>query len=99
MGHERTKRCKKQWKTKNPDKVSEQKRRYYSKTRDVVRSGHRWTAWEVEVVLTSQKTDRELSQELERSMQAIQVMRSKAKREIHPLPFEEEMEIERNENE
>ena len=65
---------------RNPEKMkayrNRARKRNYAK--GFVDSHHRkWTADEYSLILTSNKTDRELSQEINRSVVSIQVKRSK----------------------
>ena len=60
----------------------EQKSRYYGKTQDAENRGQPWTADEMIAILNKSKTDTELSKEMGRSVKAIQVMRSRAKKRL-----------------
>ncbi len=69
------------WKKKHPAEVNEQKKKNYAQTRsNAVNKRNRWTLKEIDEILTSPLTDRELSTKLGRSVQAIQLKRTKCKR-------------------
>lgn len=58
----------------------EQKDRYYSKKRiGAINSGSRWTIKEIKMILEKKITDSELHKILKRSVQSIQIKRSKLK--------------------
>lgn len=59
-----------------------QRRKYYSKTANAENSGQRWTVEEIDMVLQHNITDTEISEIIGRSVQSIQVMRSKLKKEF-----------------
>ena len=77
---ESQRRANKKWRSKNRDKVNEQKKRNYKQT---VRNAHnykkQWTKEEEKMILDHNISDRELAEQLGRSVQAIQVRRSKLK--------------------
>lgn len=54
-----------------------QRKRYYARTANAKNGHQRWTEKEIEIVMAHEKPDREISAEIGRSVQAIQVMRSK----------------------
>lgn len=58
-----------------------QRKRYYDKTKN---AGNRWQPWtvaEIDAIMAHEKSDAELSKELGRGIRAIQVKRSKIKKE------------------
>lgn len=57
-----------------------QKKRYYGKTTDAKNKGEPWSEHEVERIMMRDVTDMELSAEIGRSVKAIQVMRSRARK-------------------
>jgi hypothetical protein len=59
-----------------------QKARYYGKTTDAENRRQPWTVDEMIAILNKSKTDTELSKEIGRSVKAIQVMRSRAKKRL-----------------
>jgi hypothetical protein len=69
----------KKWRLRNPDKRNKGKKINYSKTRkNAKNTGRPWGDHEVRRIFsTDRPSDRELSVELGRSVQAIQVKRSK----------------------
>ena len=72
----------KRWKLKNTDKVNASKKRNYAQTQNAVCSYKRWTPQEIEMILDSKLTDRELAKLLGRSMQSIQVKRAKVNKAL-----------------
>jgi len=68
----------KEWREQNPDKWNQQKKRYYAKfRRNTPNRGQRYTIQEINLILNSELSDRELHRLLGRSIQAIQVQRCK----------------------
>lgn len=65
---------------KHPDKKKKHRRRNYLKGRkNDFRSGKHWTKKEIEIILHCKGNDRRLAHKIGRSVQAIQVRRSKIK--------------------
>lgn len=64
-------------KTKNPAKRNEYRQRNYAQTQNAPNSGKEWTASEDREVMYSRMTDRELAGKLGRSVQSIQIRRSR----------------------
>lgn len=70
---------------KHPDKKKEHRRRNYLRGRgNDFRSGERWTKKETEIILHFKGADRRLAHKIKRSVQAIQVRRSKIKPLFRP---------------
>ncbi len=68
------------WKNKHPVEVNEHKKKNYAQSRvNAVNKRNLWTLKEIDEILTSPLSDRELSEKLGRSVQAIQVKRTKCK--------------------
>lgn len=66
----------KKWRTENPDKAREIRKRNYAKGRIAASNGKNlWLPEHVSLILTSELTDRQLALQLRRSVQAIQVKR------------------------
>ncbi len=66
------------WRKANPDKVVEQRRRYYDQSRaDAAASGLGWTERETDRVMAKKIPDRQLAEDLGRSILAIQIHRSR----------------------
>lgn len=66
------------WRLANPEKRYADKARYYTRMRKgATNTGRRWKGEDVELILNSPLTDRELSRQLGRSVEAIQVKRAK----------------------
>jgi hypothetical protein len=65
----------KPWRSKNPDKRNEQKKRNYARGRFGLPHQWNWTLEEDELVLRAEISDRELASQINRSVQAIQVRR------------------------
>ena len=55
----------------------EYNKKYYAKTRDARYSGLPWLSWEIDIIMSHDVSDTELSAVLYRSVKAIQVKRSK----------------------
>lgn len=75
---------KKRWTLDHPERAYMARKRYHEKgcsPDDNKLSGCAWSRQEKELLLTSTKTDYELSQELKRSVNAIQSMRARLKRQ------------------
>jgi hypothetical protein len=71
----------KRWKLKHPEKHREGKKRNYASTaRNNPNHHQEYTIREDKLILNSPLTDRELHHEIGRSVQAIQVRRSKLKK-------------------
>ena len=69
---------------KNKDKLKayrkRHKDRYYNRNKDnCINNNSRWTEEEIDLILYSNKTDTELSIELSRTIEAIQMKRHKCK--------------------
>lgn len=58
------------------------KRGYRARTGSFKYKKRQWSGWEIEKVLKHEKSDRELSEELQRSVVAIQVKRANFKNSI-----------------
>ena len=70
----------KRWREKNPDKRSEARARNYAKGREHAKSTSLpYTDEEDGLILNFEGTDRELSVKIKRSVQAIQIRRSRLK--------------------
>lgn len=66
------------WRLKNPDKRNEQKKRNYRQTQGQQRTRRVWTEEEERQILaTPRETDATLAKRIGRSVQAIQLRRSK----------------------
>lgn len=63
------------WTRENREKTNEYRRKNYRQTQDAPRSRMAWTQEEDKAILRRDKTDREVSQEIGRSVQAIQLRR------------------------
>jgi hypothetical protein len=71
---------KQEWRKKNPKKRNEERKKNYSQTNiNCPNATKKWELFEEILVLKRDKTDRELHIALGRSVQAIQVKRSKLK--------------------
>ena len=71
----------KRWRDKNPKKVQEFREKYYKKPQRVEKEGLDWTAEEIKLIMSkTDLSDRELSEQLGRSVLSIQVRRSKEKK-------------------
>ena len=71
---------KKRWRDKNREATNEMKKRnYHISTKYAVNNKMPWTKEEEKLILEHSMTDRQLAQKLGRSVQAIQVRRSKLK--------------------
>jgi len=75
-------KCLKSYKDKEKAKayVYRNRKRYYHKTAFIYEK-RRWTTEEDKLVLTSKLTDTQLSEKIQRSVQAIQLRRLRLKRE------------------
>jgi hypothetical protein len=67
----------KEWRKQHPEVWAKQKKRNYAQTQGKANTRKLWTGAEEKLVLEWQGTDRELSDKLQRSVQAIQVRRAK----------------------
>lgn len=68
------------WRAKYPEKRTELRKRNYGISRKTARnSKHFWSVYDLEAVVRHDVPDRELGKRIGRSVQAIQVMRSKMK--------------------
>lgn len=76
MGYEDVKK----WRRRNPEKMRKYMRDYYAKTSCASRSHVRWDEDEKEKVWKHDKPDSELAREIDRSVKAIQLMRSRIKK-------------------
>jgi len=76
MGYEETKR----WRKKHPEKIRKYMRDYYGKTSNAGRHYARWEEEEKRMVMLHDKPDSELAAEIDRSVKAIQLMRSRIKK-------------------
>lgn len=65
------------WRANNRDKMTANKKRVYQQTQGGRNTGKPWTDEEIKRVLAHEIPDRQLADELGRSVQAIQVIRSK----------------------
>jgi hypothetical protein len=65
-----------------PENRNAQRMRNYHKTKNARNSRSRWTASEIELLHDNNMTDRELSAEIGRSVQAIQVKRYYINKEL-----------------
>ena len=63
------------WRLQHPQKRNEWRKRNYSKTQNAKNSYKRWSQDEEELIVNSNLTDFELSQQMGRSVQSIQVRR------------------------
>lgn len=64
-------------KTKNPAKRNEYRQRNYAQTQNAPNAGKEWTDSEDRMVRARQVSDRELALKLGRSVQSIQIRRSR----------------------
>jgi len=67
----------KKWRLKHPEERNKQRKRYYKQFQNAKNSRKRWSPEDIDEVLFSHPCDRDLSHEIGRSVQAIQVKRSK----------------------
>lgn len=65
------------WRLQHPQKRNEWRKRNYSKTQNAKNNYKRWSPDEEELIINSNLTDFELSQQIGRSVQSIQVRRCK----------------------
>lgn len=61
---------------------NEQKTRYYRKTANAINHGKAWTSDEDKIVAEHKFTDRQISDMIGRSMEAIQIRRSRLKKMV-----------------
>lgn len=73
----------KTWRSKHPEKRYEGKKRYYKKTQNAKNRRNIWKKWEIERILEKDTCDHNLSKELGRSVEAIQIKRCKLKKMKH----------------
>lgn len=76
MGYKETKN----WRKRHPEKHRKLMRLYYAKTSNAKRSHAKWDEVEKEKVWRHEKPDSELAKEIDRSVKAIQLMRSRIKK-------------------
>lgn len=68
----------KNWRHTHPEGWNAQKKAYYARAKgDDVNGKRKWTQEEIDLIMRHDISDRELTKTLGRSMQAIQVKRSK----------------------
>ena len=71
-------KAQKKWRNNNRDIFNEEKKRYYSKSaRDAYNFKKQWTHEEDNLVLKHEISDAELAKQIGRSVQAIQIRRSR----------------------
>jgi len=72
----------KKWRLSHPETRYAGKKRYYAKSREkAVRKRAKWQKWEIDLILQKITSDRELAKTLGRSVEAIQIKRTKAMKE------------------
>ena len=67
----------KDWRHSHPEKWREGVRRYYRKSQDAPNRKERWSKEDIKLVMEHKMPDSELSKLIGRSVQAIQVQRSR----------------------
>ena len=72
----------KQWRKNNPEKWQAIKKKYYDQFRPAINERQPYTDYEDTMILISLLSDRELHQILGRSVEAIQVRRSKIRKRV-----------------
>lgn len=75
----------KAWRLSNPDKRSEQRKRYYRQTAFAKNDGKPWNPTELRMVIEHSVTDKELSAKIGRSVQAIQKQRCISRSKLKPV--------------
>lgn len=70
---------KKNWRRKYPEKRNAERKKYYRKTQNARKSGDIWTDVEILMVKKHAIPDSELASKIGRSVQAIQIKRSRLK--------------------
>lgn len=83
----------KRWRDKHRKKHNANRRKRAKRTKNAPKRGTYWMEWEKQAIFGANMTDLELSQELGRSMQAIQSMRNviradKKLMDLYNVPFE-----------
>ena len=69
----------KKWRLVHTAQRNAERKRYYKKFQNAKDGGKRWEQWEIKMILAKEHNDRTLSKILSRSIQAIQVKRSRIK--------------------
>lgn len=72
----------KRWRKRNPEARQRHRRANYAQTQGAPNTGKHWTERDDRTLLEWTGTDRELSAELARSVQAIQVRRTRITRDV-----------------
>ena len=75
----------KRWRHNHPDRRAADRKKYYSKSVDVLNSKAPLTLSEIEMILAHEIPDSELSKKIGRSVEAIQVARCKHKKSPQKL--------------
>lgn len=65
------------WRKNNPDQWNKIKKANYKQTRPKISIYRYWEDYEITLILNSKRTDRQLAKILKRSVQSIQIKRSR----------------------